>query len=441
LKLTTWDHKTWRFAAPVIISNVTVPLLGAVDMAVVGHLPEPRYLGSVAVAALIFSILYATMNFLRMGTTGLTAQAFGAGNGDEVRAWLTRSALIGICIGLFLLLIQTPISRLALDLIAPSDDVRPLSQAYFAIRIWGAPAALLNFAILGWFFGIQNTRAALLTQIFMNGVNIVLDVWFVMGLGWGVEGVAIATLISEVSAAVLGLWLVWRTSMSLSGGWHFYRILDRHRLFAMFRVNRDIFIRSMCLQASFAIFTSLGARHGDIILAANAVLLNIQSFVAYGLDGFANAAESLAGEAYGARNRTTFRAAVLASSRWAILLSVVITLCLFVIGPYIIDALTGIAEVRVAARMYLPWAAMMPVISVWCFQLDGIFIGTTHSSEMRNGMAISLIFYVLMLVILMPIWGNHGAWLAMAIFMAARGVTLGVMYPRIERAITARPKG
>jgi len=435
LKLTVWDQKTWRFAAPVIISNVTVPLLGAVDMAVVGHLPEPRFLGGVAVAALIFSIIYATMNFLRMGTTGLTAQALGAGDGDEVRAWLTRAALISIFVGIGLLVTQSPITRLSLDLIAPSNDVRSLSEAYVSIRIWGAPAALLNFAILGWFFGIQNTRAALATQIFMNGVNIVLDVWFVMGWGWGVEGVAIATLISEVSAVALGLWLVHRNARTLPGRWRFNGMFDRRRMTAMFRVNLDIFIRSICLQLSFAIFTSLGARHGDVILAANAVLLNIESFVAYGLDGFANAAESLAGEAYGARDRRTFRAAVIASSRWAVAMAALISLSLYFAGPHIIDALTGIDAVRQAARAYLPWAIIMPVVSVWCYQLDGIFIGTTHSAEMRNGMAISLALYILMLAILLPVLGNHGAWLSLIIFMAARGLTLAYMYPRIERSI------
>jgi len=439
LKLTAWDHKTWRFAAPVIISNVTVPLLSAVDMAVVGHLPEPYYLGGVAVAALIFTIVYATMNFLRMGTTGLTAQALGNGDGSEVRAWMLRAAVISLGIGVFLLIIRIPVSQLALDLIAPSDEVRPLSESYFAIRIWGAPAALLNFAILGWFFGIQNTRAALLTQFFMNGVNIVLDIWFVLGLGWGVEGVAIATLISEVSAAGFGLWLVLRNARTLPGTWELHRIFDRARLLSMFRANLDIFIRSICLQGSFAIFMSLSARNNDIVLAANAVLLNISTFVAYGLDGFANAAEALAGEAYGARDRKTFRSAVLASTRWAVILSILITLSLFWLGPLIIDVLTGIEDVRLAARTYLPWTAIMPIVSVWCFQLDGIFIGTTHTAEMRNGMVISVAFYVLLLFLLMPLWGNHGAWLALMAFMAARGLTLAVMYPRIERAIIGRP--
>ena len=438
MKLTAWDHKTWRFAAPVIISNVTVPLLSAVDMAVVGHLPEPHYLGGVAVAALIFTIVYATMNFLRMGTTGLTAQALGNEDGNEVRAWMLRAAVISIGIGVLMLIIRAPVSQLALDLIAPGDDVRPLSEAYFAIRIWGAPAALVNFAILGWFFGIQNTRAALLTQFFMNGVNIILDVWFVMGLGWGVEGVAIATLISEISAVGLGLWLVQRNARTLPGGWDIKSAFESAPLLAMFRVNRDIFIRSICLQGSFAVFTSLGARNSDVILAANAVLLNIFTFIAYGLDGFANAAEALAGEAYGARDRSTFRSAVLTSTRWAVILSIAVTISLFWIGPLFIDLLTGVEEVRLAARNYLPWVAVMPVISVWCFQLDGIFIGTTHTAELRNGMAISVGFYVLLLFLLMPLWGNHGAWLALTIFMAARGVTLAVMYPRIERAIIAK---
>jgi MATE family multidrug resistance protein len=435
MKMSDWDQKTWRFAAPVIISNVTVPLLGAVDMAVVGHLPGAHYLGSVAVATLIFSILYNTMNFLRMGTTGLTAQAYGANNGDEIHAWLARAGLVSVGIGLFIIAVQLPFSLLALDLIAPSNEVRPLSEEYFFIRVWGAPAALLNFAILGWFFGIQNTRAALITQIFMNGVNIILDIWFVMGLGWGVEGVAIATLISEVSAVGLGLFFVWKNTQDMPGHWQLEATFDRHRLGAMFRVNRDIFARSICLTASFAIFTSLAARSGDIILAANAVLLNILTFVAFALDGFANAAEALAGEAYGARNRLSYRAAVYASSKWALVTSIFISVLLVFIGPLIIDALTGVEEVRQAAREYLPWVAAMPVVAVWCYQLDGIFIGTTHTTEMRNGMVISLIIFVLSLAVLVPILENHGAWLSMIIFSVARGVTLGFLFPRIEKSL------
>lgn len=438
MKLTAWDHRTWRFATPVIISNISVPLLGAVDIAVVGHLPGPHYLGGVAVAALIFSMIYASMNFLRMGTTGLASQSLGAGDADEVLAWLSRATVVSIGIGLLLVTLQVPIGAIALDLIAPSDEVRPLAESYFIIRIWGAPAALLNFAILGWFFAIQNTRAALATQIFMNGVNIALDFWFVIGLEWGVDGVAIATLISEVSAAVLGFWLVVRNARRLGGKWKLSAAFESHRMAQMFRVNRDIFFRSVCLQGTFAVFTSLGARHGDVILAANAILLNLLTLVAYALDGFAHAAEALAGEAFGGRDRKNFRAAVAASSRWALVLSVVISGLLFIVGPSIIDTLSSVESVRQTARTYLPWAAISPVISVWCFQLDGIFIGTTHTREMRNGMAISLVIYIACLAGLVPIMGNHGIWLALLIFMAVRGITLALWYPRIERAIQAR---
>src|SRR3989338_4657042 len=192
-----WDRKTWRLAGPVILSNISVPLLGAVDTAVVGHLPGPHYLGAVAVGALVFNVIYHGCNFLRMGTTGLTAQSLGAGEPDEVRAWFLRAGLLAIAIGALLIVLQAPIIWAALTVVEPSADVRPLTETYFAIRIWGAPMALLNYAMLGWFFGIQNTRAALATQVFMNGANIVLDLWFVLGLGWGVPGVAWATVISQ----------------------------------------------------------------------------------------------------------------------------------------------------------------------------------------------------------------------------------------------------
>ncbi|PPR71167.1 MAG: DNA-damage-inducible protein F, partial [Alphaproteobacteria bacterium MarineAlpha3_Bin2] len=191
-----WSRKTWFLAGPVMLSNISVPLLGAVDTAVVGHLPGPHYLGAVAVGALIFSVIYQGCNFLRMGTTGLTAQSLGARDPDEVRTWLARAGLLAICVGVLLIALQSPVIWASLKIVNPGPQVQPLADAYFSIRIWGAPMALLNLAMLGWFFGIQNTRAALATQIFMNGVNIVLDLWFVLGLGWGVEGVAWATLIS-----------------------------------------------------------------------------------------------------------------------------------------------------------------------------------------------------------------------------------------------------
>ena len=430
-----WSRKTWFLAGPVMLSNISVPLLGAVDTAVVGHLPGPHYLGAVAVGALIFSVIYQGCNFLRMGTTGLTAQSLGARDPDEVRTWLARAGLLAICIGVLLIALQSPVIWASLKIVNPGPQVQPLADAYFSIRIWGAPMALLNLAMLGWFFGIQNTRAALATQIFMNGVNIVLDLWFVLGLDWGVEGVAWATLISEVSAITLGAWMVRRNLRRVGGHWHMGGVINAERLARMVRVNGDIFIRSMCLQAAFVLVISIGARMGDLTLAANAILLNFQIFSSYTMDAFANAAEALTGEAVGARNREQFRKAVKASSLWALIFSALFSLFYLAVGPLFIDLLTSIDTVRVAAREYLPWMVVLPMISVWSFQLDGIFIGSTWTREMRNGMAMSLLVFGAALFLLVPALENHGLWLSFCLFMVARALTLGAVYPRLERAV------
>jgi len=430
-----WNRRTWDLAGPVIVSNVSVPLLGAVDTAVVGHLPGAHYLGAVAVGALIIAVVFNGCNFLRMGTTGLTAQSLGARQPDEVRAWLLRAGLLAVAIGAVLIAAQAPILWAALAVIDPSAEVRPLTDAYFSIVIWGAPMALVNVAMLGWFFGIQNTRAALATQVFMNGVNIVLDLWFVVGLGWGVPGVAWATLISQVSAVAVGVWLAARDLRRIGGRWHPAAAFDVGRLARMVRVNGDILVRSLCLQAAFIIVTALGARMGDVVLAANAILMNLQMFMAYALDGFANAAEALVGEALGAGDRRRFRQAVTATSRWALGFSVCFSLLYLAAGGVLIDALTSVAEVRGAARDYLPWLVALPMVSVWSYQLDGIFIGSTWTAEMRNGMAASLAVFAAMLWALVPGMANHGLWLAFALFMATRGLTLALFYPRLERAI------
>ena len=301
-----WHGRVWRLAGPIILSNVSVPLLGIVDTAVVGHLPGPQYIGAVAVGAMIFSVVYIGFNFLRMGTTGITAQALGANDPDEVRATLARAIIVAVVLGIALVVIQRPIAWIAFPLVDAGDNVESLADAYYSIRIWGAPAALINFAFLGWFIGIQNTRAALILQIAMNGINIVLDLWFVLGLGLGVEGVAYATLISEVGAVVLGVWLMGRSLPAIGGAWRRASIIDGGRTRRLLAINRDIFIRTICLMLSFAVFTALGARLGVTVLAANAVLMNLQVFMAYALDGFAFAVESLAGAALGARDSRAF---------------------------------------------------------------------------------------------------------------------------------------
>lgn len=430
-----WHKRTWRIAAPVMITNISVPMLGAVDTAVVGRLPGPEYLGAVAVGALIISMMYHSCNFLRMGTTGLTAQSFGARDGDEVRTWLGRALLMGLAIGAIFIALQWPIYEVARLIVSPSDAVDPLTQSYFQVRIWGAPAALANYALLGWFFGIQNTKAALITQVYMNGMNVILDLWFVLGLEWGVEGVAWATIISEYTALGLGLILATTTLTQFGGKLRFAELREAGPLRRMLSLNRDIFIRSMCLQIAFVTITSIGSRLGDTTLAANAILLQIQVFIAQGLDGFATAAEALTGEAKGAKRRDQFNAAVRSSTIWAGGLAVLFCGMTALLGPWVIDTLTTVESVRETARVYLMWSIIMPAISIWSFQLDGIFIGCTWSKQMRDSMFLSLAVFLISIAILHDSFGNHGLWASFAIFMIARAVTMGWLFRGLRKTV------
>lgn len=430
-----WHKRTWRIAAPVIITNISVPMLGAVDTAVVGRLPGPEYLGAVAVGALIISMMYHSCNFLRMGTTGLTAQSFGARDGDEVRTWLGRALLMGLVLGAIFIALQWPIYEAARLVVNPSDAVDPLTQAYFQVRIWGAPAALANYALLGWFFGIQNTKAALITQVYMNGVNIILDIWFVLGLGWGVEGVAWATIIAEYTALFLGLVIASMSLKKFGGRFYLSELRETGPLRRMLGVNRDIFIRSMCLQMAFVTITSIGSRLGDTTLAANAILLQIQVFIAQGLDGFATAAEALTGEAKGAKRRDRFNAAVKASTIWAGGLAIFFCGLTALLGPWVIDTLTTVESVREVARTYLIWSIILPAISIWSFQLDGIFIGCTWSRQMRDSMILSLIIFLGTVAVLHTWYGNHGLWASFAIFMVARAITMAWLFKGLRKTV------
>jgi MATE family multidrug resistance protein len=423
----------WVLAFPIILSNLSTPLLGAVDTAVIGQIPDPAYLGGIAIGAQIFSIIYWGFGFLRMGTTGFTAQAYGAGDADGLRATLARAMILAVIIGAVLLVLQVPLMALALWAFDPGAKVAALTDSYLHIRIWSAPAALANYAILGWFIGVHNTRAALGLQIWMNGINIVLDLVFVIGLGWDVSGVALATVLAEYSAVALGLLLIARALAAAGGQWRRERILDPQRLRQMLAVNRDIFIRTLCLTGAFAFFTAQGSRLGVTVLAGNAVLMNFQTFMAYGLDGFAHATEALAGAAIGARRKEALRQAVKTSSIWAAMVAAGISVIYWLAGDAIVALLTVSPEVRAHAAEYMMWAVVSPLISVWSFQLDGIFIGATRAADMRNGMIISLVAYLAAAFVLVPLMGNHGLWLSLMVLMVARAVTLGLLYPRVER--------
>ncbi len=430
-----WHGRVWRLAGPLILSNLSTPLLGLADSAVVGHLPDPVYLAAVALGTTVFNVTFWLFGFLRMGTIGLTAQSLGAAAPDEVRAVLARAAMVAFGIGCLIIMLQGPLFALALSAMAPSDEVAVHFAAYYDIRIWAAPAMLLDYVIVGWLVGMQNTRAALYLSLFLNITNIGLDILFVVGFGWAAEGVAAATVIAHYLTFALGLWLLRGELRRLGGGWIKARILAGAELRRLFAINRDIFLRTLMLTLSHAAIVAIASRLGDLVLAANAVLMNLHNLMTFAVDGFSHAAQALCGRSTGARDRGEFRAAVVACSVWGIAFATVFSaVYLFAAGP-MVGLITTIPEVRATADAYLLWVAVIPVVSIWAFLLDGIFLGATRTAEMRNAMLVAVLIYGAALALLVPSFGNHGLWLSLTIFLAARGVTLAVRYPALERAI------
>ncbi len=433
-----WHKRILTLAVPIILSNISVPLLGAVDTAVMGHLPDPAYIGAVAVGGIIFSFLYWGFGFLRMGTTGFAAQAFGAKDSNELRATLARPILLATILGVAIVVLQVVIRPLAFTFMSASDQVEALAVVYFDIRIWGAPATLITYALLGWLLGIGNARAILLLQVVLNGLNIILNLLFVLGFGMTVDGVALATLISEYAALALGLVIAARALSAWPGNWNLQNLLNRKRQGALLRVNVDIFLRTFCLQIAFFSFTSQSGKLGELQLAANAILLQMHTFMGYAVDGFAHAVEVLAGNAIGARSRAAFRSAIKTSTIWAAGFALFFTLLFAFTGKSIIALYTDIEPLRETAALYLPWVVALPLLSVWSYQLDGIFIGATRTGAMRNAMVLSLGIFILASWLLVPNYDNHGLWLALSLFMAGRAVTLGAFYPALVRSISER---
>ena len=423
-----------KLAIPIVLSNATVPILGAVDTGVVGQLGEAIPIGAVGLGAIILSSLYWIFGFLRMGTTGLTAQAIGAKQDGESAALLTRSLMIGIGAGVFIILVQIPLFWLAFKLAPASAEVEALAVTYLQIRVFSAPAAIALYGITGWLIAHERTRSVLVLQFWMNGLNIALDLLFVLQLNWGVEGVAVATFIAEWTGLGLGLWLA-RFGFA-NGLWRDWaQIFDRIKLRRMAAVNGDIMLRSVMLQAAFTSFLFLGARFGDVTLAANQVLLQFMYITAYAMDGFVYASEALIGQALGARNLAVFRRSVYLSSFWGVASVLVMALAFALWGGWMIDVMTTSPEVRIEARRFLPWMVLAPLTGVACWMLDGIFIGATRSADMRNMMLISVVIYVISLWLLLEPFGNHGLWACMNLFFIARGVTLGWKYPALEASV------
>mgnify|MGYP005841361733 CR=1 FL=1 len=425
--LTRSDRHLWRLAWPLMLTNLTVPLLGLVDTAVLGHLQSPLYLGAVAVGANLFSILYWTFGFLRMGTTGLAAQAFGRQDAAGQTALLLRSLLLACAIALALIALQTPLIGTGLTLMNPGPEVSQLATEYAAIRIWSAPAVLCQYTLVGWLIGRQLTRGPMVMLIAANGVNIILDMLFVTALGWNSRGVAMATVIAEYSATALGLWLVWQRLPD-------HRASLRELLgqlpdyLALIQVNRYLMVRTVALLLVLAFFTAQGARQGEVILAANAVLLTFLLVISNGLDGFANAAEALVGQAVGRRSRRRFMVACRTATRWSLIGSVVFTVAFIAGGHWLIGLLTSIEEVRATARDFLPWLWLLPLTAVWGYLFDGIFIGATRTRDMQNTMLFSALVVFLPAWWLTTSWGNHGLWFARTMLMVARASTMATIF-------------
>ncbi|MDC0736733.1 MATE family efflux transporter [Cognatishimia sp. SS12] len=424
-----------KIAVPVVLSNATVPILGAVDVGVVGQLGEAAPIGAVAMGAIILSSVYWIFGFLRMGTAGLVGQAAGADDDAEVSAFLTRALLIAGGGGLLLILLQPLIFAGAFWLSPASGEVEDLTRQYLTIRIWTAPAAIAVYALTGWLVAMERTTGVFWVQLIMNGVNILLDFAFVLGFGWGVGGVAVATVIAELTGAAVGLWLCRDAFANLE--WrNWARVFERSKLVRMMLLNVDILIRSALLMAIFTSFVFLGARFGDVTLAANEVLIQFTYITAYAMDGFAFAAEALVARAIGRRDPARLRRAALMCSFWGAVTCAGLSLAFALGGGWLITVMAKAPEVQATAMTYLPWMVVAPLLGCASWMLDGIFIGATHGRDMRNMMVLSAAIYVVAVLALIPMLGNHGLWAALVVSFVARGITLGARYPALERSVT-----
>jgi MATE family multidrug resistance protein len=412
----------------MILSNISVPLLGMVDTGVTGHLDDASYLGGVAIGSTIFSFLFMGVNFLRMGTTGITAQNFGADDFEGVRIALGQAVIVALGIAAIMLALRQPIGYASMVLLGPGPEITANAELYFSIRIWSAPAILTNLVLIGWFIGLQNVRIPLFMVLTTNITNIIFDLVFVYGFGMTVDGIAAASVIAEYSGVLLGMFFVLRELKSHKASWQRHRLTRIREYAAFFSINANLFLRTMALAFTFSFVTAQGARLGGLYLAANAVLMNLQTLLSFALDGFAHAAEALVGKAVGQKSRAALEAAVEIALRWSLYVAVGFALFFAIAGSGLIHLLTDLQEVRDIALRYLPWLIVSPLISVWSFLYDGVFVGATRAREMRNIMVGSAFLVFLPSWYLFAPLGNHGLWLAFTLFMASRGLGMHIVY-------------
>lgn len=426
-----WRHapthrKVRALAAPMILSNLTIPLVTITDSAMAGHLPHPHQLAAVAVGGSLYGVMVGLLGFLRMGTTGFAAQAAGRRDGAALRRTLLQALGLGLLLAAVVGLLALPVAGAILAWLQPSAALDAQASDYFTTRLFGLPAALASFALIGWFLGAQNARVPLLMLLATNLGNVALDLWFVLGLDWGVAGIARASVVAEWSGALIGLALVphvlarhpGRLAVSGLGKWQQWRPL--------LAVNRDIFVRSLILQGAFLLFTLHGARLGDTTVAANALLLNGLVLTAYALDGLAHAVEALSGHAIGARDHQALRRTLVVCSGWALLASLLFSLSFLCLGDLFVALQTNQQDIRQASSEYLYYLALLPVVAVSSYLLDGLFIAATRAREMRDAMLVAAAIALPLAWLLQPL-GNHGLWLALLAFMVFRGACLGAL--------------
>jgi MATE family multidrug resistance protein len=436
------DEQILKIAVPAIVTNITVPLLGLVDTAIVGHMGDATYIGAIAVGSMVFNLVYWVFGFLRMGTSGLTAQARGRRDRQEMRSLLVRSLTVAMTIAALMLVFQWPLRELMLWLIGPTDDVRPLAVTYYNIVVWGAPAILNLYGLTGWFIGMQNTRLPMVISISQNVVNIVASLTLVDGLGMKVEGVAWGTVVAQYAGLLMAVTMVRRYYFRREGvrregvrreGGNATLSKRETSMFSFLRVNSDIFLRTLCLVAVNLYFTSAGARQGATILAVNALLMQLYLLFSYFLDGFAYAGEALGGRFWGAGNMQAFREVVGRLFVWGAAMTVVFTTLYVVGGMPFLRLLTDEETVVLAAREYVWWAWLIPVAGVAAFVWDGIFIGITQTRGMLLSAALASAVFLAGVTWLMPLMGNHGLWLSMVLYLAVRGaVQSGIFWKNVK---------
>jgi MATE family multidrug resistance protein len=424
--------QVFAIAGPAMVANLTTPLIGIVATIAIGRLCDATLLGGVAIASVIFDCLFWLFAFLRMSTLAFTAQALGAGDTQEMRALLVRGLAIAALVGCGLIVLQVPLGAVLLDAMGGSAGVTRAAKAYFAIRIWSAPLALANYVMLGWLIGQARAVLALAVQFAINIINMAATVLLVLGLDAGIAGAAVAAVVAEAVGLVLGILIARRLAhhpLNVPRA----ALLDRARLVRMVTVNRDIMLRTAALITAFLFFTAQGARSGDVILAANAVLNNFLLISAFFLDGLANAVEQLCGHAYGGRDRGAFTGAVRVVLRWGFGFALAVSAIFALFGPWLIHAMTASPDVRQNAQAYLWFVVVSPLLAVFAFAYDGIFIGATWARDMRNLMLLSLLIFLGTWFALRA-FGNAGLWTAFLVFYAARGGLQALRYPANLRA-------